>query len=173
MQGFFGGINWSFPTWDLFIFIFFVVSVVLYGLALGRDRILAILFSIYISLAVASNLPFINERTAERFGFGPVFVLKLFVFAVGIVGLFLLFSRMGILSSFTENASIFHITIFSILHVGLLISIILSFLPPTAVESLAGFTRTLFTSEIARFLWILAPIGAMFLVKNKAPEIKG
>lgn len=172
MQGFLGGINWSFPTWDLFIFIFFIVSVVLYGLALGRDRILAILFSIYISLAVVSNLPFINERTAEKFGFGPVFVLKICVFAAGVVGLFLLFSRMGLLSSFTENASFFHITIFSVLHVGLLISIILSFLPPDALESLASFTRTLFTSDMARFLWILAPIAAMLLVKPKTSEIK-
>lgn len=170
IEGFLGGINWSIPSWDLFIGLFFIIAVVLYGLALGRDRILVILLSIYIALAITSNLPFITERTAEKFGFGTVFVLKIVVFSAAVVFLFFLFSKIGFFSSFTQTASIFHVGMFSVLHVGLLISIILSFLPETAIETLASFTRTLFISDLAKFLWILAPIVAMFLVKKSSGE---
>lgn len=169
MESFLGGINWSFPTWDLFIYIFFAASIIFYGLILGRDRILIILFSIYISLAVASNLPYINDTFAKKFGFGPVFVMRLFVFAAFMVGLYLLFNKMGLLSTFSENAGIFHIGIFSVLHVGLMISIILSFVPQEAL-SLSDFTKTLFTSDFSKFLWIVAPLAAMFLVRQEPKE---
>lgn len=169
MEGFLGGINWSFPTWDLFIYIFFVASIIFYGLVLGRDRILVILFSIYISLAVASNLPYINDTFAKKFGFGPVFVMKLFVFLLFVVGLYLLFSKMGLLSSFSENASLFHIIIFSVLHVGLLISIVLSFVPQESL-GLSDFTKTLFVADFSKFLWIVAPLVAMFLVRRERED---
>jgi len=37
---------------DLFIILFFVIAAFLYGFSLGRDRIVAILVSIYMGLAV-------------------------------------------------------------------------------------------------------------------------
>lgn len=170
MEGFLGGVNWSFPTWDMFILLFFVISVILYGIVLGRNRILVILFSIYISLAITSNLPYINDTISEKFGFGPVSVMKIAVFSASIIILYVLFSKMGFLSSFSEKASLFHIAIFSFLHVGLLISTILSFLPPTALLSLSDFTRTLFTDDLARFIWIIAPLAAMFMIKPEETE---
>ena len=36
-------LNFASPTWDLFIILFFVVVSLLYGMSLGRDRILAII----------------------------------------------------------------------------------------------------------------------------------
>jgi hypothetical protein len=165
--GLLANINWSVPTWDLFILLFFITAGILYGFTLGRARVLFILMSLYIGLAVASNLPFITEKTSQRFGLGSVSALRIIVFAACVVGLFILFTRLGALSSFSGQTSIFHIILFSFLHVGLLISIILSFLPETAVVSLAPLTKNVFTSDMGKFLWILAPIGAMFLVKKE------
>ena len=169
MEAFLGGINWSFPTWDMFIYIFFLSSIILYGFILGRDRILIILFSIYIALAVSSNLPYINDEIAKKFGFGPVFVMKLFVFAAIVAGLYILFSKIGLLSTFSETAGVFHVALFSILHIGLIISVILSFVPQEAL-GLSDFTKNVFVSDIARFTWILAPLIAMFLVKHEERE---
>jgi len=162
-----GGINWSFPTWDLFIFMFFVASIVFYGVALGRNRILVILISLYISLAITSNLPYLNEQISKQFSFGPVFVLKLFVFGCSMIVLYSLFTRLNLLSSIREKANIIHVSILSILHIGLIISIILSFLPPETLNLFSSLTRIIFISDIARLLWILAPIVAMFLIQTK------
>jgi len=169
VEAFLGGLNWSFPTWDMFIYIFFFASIILYGFILGRDRILIILFSIYIALAVSSNLPYVTEQISKKFGFGPVFVMRLFIFAGIVAGLYIMFSRIGLLSTFSETAGVFHVVIFSVLHIGLIISIVLSFVPQEALN-LSDFTKNLFLSDFAKFMWILAPLGAMFLVRHEPKE---
>ena len=58
-------LNWLQPTWDLFIILFFLIAALVYGIALGRDRILVIMVSIYMALAVVNYIPFINEFTAN------------------------------------------------------------------------------------------------------------
>src|SRR5512143_4108673 len=74
------GINWAAPTWDLFIVLFFVVTVFLYGLSLGRDRIIVILVSIYMALAVVSNAPYIGSlRTTDNSDQYFAFRLAIFV----------------------------------------------------------------------------------------------
>lgn len=161
-----GQVNWGMPTWDLFILIFFAAFVVLFGLTLGRSRILTVLLSTYTGLAVVSNLPYITPEVSEKFGLGPVFVLKLVVFGAVLVVSFFFLARMGILPE-TGVAHLPHIALFSVLQAGLLISIILSFVPSSTAGSLAGITRTFFISDIARFLWILVPIVAMFLIKRE------
>lgn len=171
MDSFLASVNWEIPSWDLFIYLFFIISVALYGFSLGRERIWVIMVSVYMSLAIAQNLPFINEDLSDKLNLGPVYILRLLVFAVCVFVLFYLFSKMGALAGFAGKASVAHIAIFSVLQVGLLISIILSFLPPDAIDMLSDFTRQVFTSDLARFLWIVAPIGAMLLVKpQEAPE---
>lgn len=159
-------INWSVPSWDLFIYLFFVVAVILYGMALGRERVLSILISIYIGLAISSNLPFLNEKTAAKIGVSSVFTLKLLVFAAALVIGFYVFSRAGALVSLSAGSKITHIFIFSVCQVGLLVSVILSFLPTTVIDSFLPLTRQLFATELARFLWILAPLAAMFFAKR-------
>ncbi len=166
-------VSWSVPTWDLFILIFFVVFVVLFGLTLGRSRILTALLSTYIGWAVVSNLPYLTEETSQKFNLGPVFVLKLVVFGAVLVISFFFLIRAGILPEGGEGVShLPHIFLFSVFQAGLLISIVLSFLPPSTANSLAGITRTFFVSDIARFLWILAPIVGMFLVKKESESNK-
>ncbi|MBU1119453.1 hypothetical protein KKH43_06245 [Patescibacteria group bacterium] len=164
------GLNWGVPTWDLFIGLFFVISVFVYGLSLGRERILVILVSIYIAFAVSSNLPFINEKMSQKFNLGPVFVMRTLVLLVFIVALFFLFSRMGLFTTLSAKTSLPIVVLFSILHVGLFISIVLSFMPTTVVENLSSMTRVVFTSEIGHFAWLVAPIGAMYLVKYSEPR---
>ena len=164
------GLNWAAPTWDLFILLFFVAAGVLYGLTLGRARVLFVLMSLYIGLAISTNLPFINEESSQRLGFGSVAFLQIAVFLVCMVGLFLLFARAGALSTFSSDAGIVQIIVFSFLQVGLLISTVLSFLPETALASLGPFTKTLFATDNARFLWMLAPLVAMFFMKKKGGE---
>jgi len=104
---------------------------------------------------------------SKKFGLGPVYFLQLIVFFGCIVGLFFLFSRMGALSGFSGSPSLPVIGLFSVLHVGLLISTVLSFLPTTALSELSPMIKFAFTSDITHFLWILAPIGALYLLRQK------
>lgn len=162
-------VNWNLPSWDLFIIIFFVLAILIYGMSLGRERVLAVLVSVYISLAITTNLPFINEKMSQKFGLGPVFVLQILAFFASVAGVFFLLSRVGALTGFVGKPSIPVIALFSILQVGLLISCVLSFLPTTALAYLSPMVKFAFASDIGRFLWILAPIGALYLIRQKEP----
>lgn len=165
--GFLSNVNWDVPTWDLFIGIFFVITALIYGLSLGRERVLVILVSIYMAFAVASNLPFINEEVAQKFNFGPAFVMRTVVFLVLIAALFFLFSRMGLFMSSGSRTSLPLVALFSILHVGLFITVIFSFMPAAFISGVSETTQVLFDSDMGRFLWILSPVIALYLAKSK------
>ncbi|MBU1180181.1 hypothetical protein KJ885_04515 [Patescibacteria group bacterium] len=164
-----GGFDFTAPSWDLFILIFFVVAVFIYGFSLGRNRIVVILIAIYMALAVVNTAPFIDKwvERAISIDIGQVFAFKLGLFLIVFALLFFLFSRSTLLHSVSGNerrGSWWQIPIFSILHIGLLLSIALSFLPADALWSLSPFTREVFTSDIGKFVWITLPIGAMIIL---------
>lgn len=160
--------DWSNPTWDLFIILFFVVAALLYGLSLGRDRIVVILVSIYMALAVVNAAPYIKDLETT-ISFNQAFAFKVSTFLGLFVILFFLLSRSALLRVFGEGSrgAWWQVILFSFLHVGLLISIVLSFVPPEVNDHLAPLTRQIFTTEAARFAWILLPILAMAVVRNK------
>ncbi|MEA3272831.1 MAG: hypothetical protein U9P90_04160 [Patescibacteria group bacterium] len=161
-------IDFSAPSWDLFIVLFFVVAVLLYGLTLGRDRVLTILISIYMALAVVNTAPYLSTLKAEV-NLGQMFALKVVAFLGLFVILFFLLARSALLHNFSKGGlgSWMQVFIFSVLHVGLLTSATLSFLPITAVEHLAPTTQLVFTSDMGRFAWIILPIIAMILLKDR------
>lgn len=178
-SNFMQNIDWTRPTWDLFIILFFVVAAFLYGLSLGRDRIITILVSIYMSLAIVEHTPFlksesfqhsINNVTSQFF----VFQISAFVFLF--IVLFLIISRSALIKTIASSDKAgpwWQVFIFSILHVGLLVSIILSYLPAEAVNNvLAPLTRQVFTTQFAQSAWILGPVLAMLVFKGGASEKK-
>ncbi|MFA5106862.1 MAG: hypothetical protein WC497_00880 [Patescibacteria group bacterium] len=168
-SSFIANIDWSKPSWDLFIILFFVVAVFLYGLSLGRDRIVVILVSIYMALAVVTTAPYIGNFSTEV-GVNQFFVVRISMFLGVFILLFLLLSRSALLQTIAaadKKGGFFQIMVFSILHVGLLISITLSFLPPDSINGLSPLTRTIFASEVGRFIWIVAPIVLMILLKSE------
>lgn len=166
-------IDFTNPTWDLFVVLFFIIGAFLYGFSLGRDRIIVILVSIYMSLAVINTIPLINGDASVSVG--DVFAFKLTGFFVLFLFLFFLFARSGLLRTIAvgDNSGRWHhILIFSILHVGLIISIAMSFLPPEYLDNFAPQTQQIFVSEIGQFIWIIAPIFFMAVIKRDGEEKK-
>ncbi len=161
-------INWASPSWDLVIVLFFVVTVFLYGMSLGRDRIIVILMSIYMALAVISNAPLANLGNGTV-SVGSWFAFRVTAFLGLFVLLFFLLSRSALMKTFGNLASgsWWQVFLFSVFHVGLLVSITLSFLPPEAANHLAPLTRHVFASQMGKFLWIVAPILAMAVIKGE------
>ncbi|MBI4093218.1 MAG: hypothetical protein HY420_04815 [Candidatus Kerfeldbacteria bacterium] len=174
VQSFVANVNWAQPSWDLFIVLFFIIAGFLYGLSLGRDRVIVILVSIYMALAVVNTAPYIGNLQADV-GLASVFVFRISAFVALFIALFLLLARSALLQTIANadsKGSWWQVMVFSFLHVGLLISIVLSFLPASASNHLAPVTRSFFVSETARFLWIIGPILAMIMIKGGAAERK-
>ncbi|MFC1663415.1 hypothetical protein ACFL04_04645 [Patescibacteria group bacterium] len=174
VSSFLSNIDWATPTWDLFIILFFIVAAFVYGLSLGRDRIIAILVSVYMALAVVNAAPFLSNNdtvnTVSNF-----FLLPLSTFIGLLILLFFLLSRSALLAtvaSSDEKGSWWQVLLFSFLHVGLIISVILSLLPVSFIEALSPLTQNIFASETAKFLWIALPIVAMLLIRGGASDKK-
>lgn len=173
-NNFLASIDWSKPSWDLFIVLFFIVAGFLYGLSLGRDRVIVILISVYMALAVVNMAPFIGDFRST-IGADQFFGFRVSTFLVVFILLFFLMSRSALVSTVASSdtrGSWWQVLVFSFLHVGLLISITLSFLPPTASAHLAPLTQKIFVEDIGRFVWIVAPIVAMILLKGGAADKK-
>jgi hypothetical protein len=162
------GISLNSPSWDLFIILFFVVAVVLYGFALGRSRILTLLFSIYVAYTVISEAPFLQNPSAFSLQVDQFFVLRVSGFVGLFIVLFFVMSRSALSTlSDDDDGAWWHVIIYSILHVGLLLSLTLSFLPPAVIDSLAPITRTVFVNEWSRFGWVFAPVVAAMVFRKR------
>jgi len=172
-------IDWTRPTWDLFIILFFVVAAFLYGLSLGKDRIIVILVSVYMSLAIVEHAPFLNSdgfRESINNVVNQFFVFQITAFIFLFILLFLVITRSALLKTIASSDSPgkwWHVMLFSVLHVGLLVSIILSYLPKESVEQvLAPLTQRVFTTDLAQSFWMIAPVAAMIVFKGGASEKK-
>lgn len=158
MPGVVGQVNWATPSWDIFVVIFSLVAVFLYGLSLGRDRLIVILVSIYITFAVIASAP-------VDWVFADDFTAKAVAFPILLVVIFFLLTRTSLASVFGRLASgnLWQVFLFSVLHVGMIISLTIYFLPGSAIEGLHPLTQFLFAGNIARLLWVTAPVAALAL----------
>lgn len=157
-------VNWLEPTWDLFIILFFVVASLIYGVSLGRDRIIVILVSIYMALAIVNHIPFLTGVNSAGVSLNDMFALRVSVFLGVFVLLFFFMSHSALMKTFghtTSQGKFWHVMIYSFLHVGLLISVTLSFFPTDLANILSPLTQTIFMSDIARALWVTLPVVAM------------
>lgn len=157
-------VNWLEPTWDLFIILFFVVASLIYGVSLGRDRIIVILVSIYMSLAIVNYMPFLTGVNSAGVSLNDTFALRVSVFLGVFILLFFFLSHSALMKAFghaTTQGKFWQVMIYSFLHVGLLISVTLSFFPADLANVLSPFTQSIFMSDIARAIWVTIPVVAM------------
>jgi len=168
-------INWAQPNWDLFIILFFVVAAFLYGLSLGRDRVIVILVSIYMGLAIVNTAPYLNDFSAEV-SFNNASIFKVTIFLGIFIALFFLLSRSALLHTIAASDSPgrwWQSILFSFFHVGLMISIIMAYLPKDIVNNVSEGMRNLFISDPAKFFWLVAPIVVMVLIRKGKKSIEG
>lgn len=157
-------VNWLEPTWDLFIILFFVVASLIYGVSLGRDRIIVILVSIYMALAIVNHIPFLTGVNSAGVSLNDTFALRVSVFLGVFILLFFFLSHSALMKTFghsTSQGKFWQVMIYSFLHVGLLISVTLSFFPTDLANVLSPFTQAVFISDIARAIWVTIPVVAM------------
>lgn len=167
-MGFLANINWAQPSWDLFIVLFFIVAAFLYGLSLGRDRIIVILVSIYMALAIVNTAPYLNDFSAE-ISVNNASIFKVSVFIGIFLAIFFLLGRSALIHTIASNDSPgrwWQSIAFSFFHVGLILSILLGYLPQDMVNNVSQEMRNLFISDPAKFFWLVAPIVIMVLIRK-------
>lgn len=172
------GLDVNTPSWDLFIFLFFIIATFVYGFTLGRSRIMVLLVSTYMALAVihAATLPggilgpdFGATAGSLTVGSSPFFIVQITAFVGMMLLIFFFLSNSALRRAFAAadiQGKVWQIIAFSLLHAGLLVASVLSFVPPERRDALLGITQGMFATDTALFFWTIAPIIVMMFVKD-------
>lgn len=159
------------PSWDLAITVFFLIGVA-FGYILQREKIIATLLSVYVSLAVtqvfAGNVfeffqgdKVIFDKVWIRSGTTP-FTIKVVLFMAVIM---LLSTKGGISGSKAKGIlSPIEIIILSFLTTGLMLSSIFFFMAPEAREAFMASSRL--ASLVIKYypLWVITPVIALVVL---------
>ncbi len=159
--------------WDLFILLIFLVAVLVYGFFLGRNRMIILLLSSYFSLAITQVLPWSRLSSWAWLGIGqePSSSLQIIIFSALIVLFYFLIPR-SVLSSTLRvrkrgQASWLQIFLLSIVQVGLLIMVVLSFLSAETIANFDFIVKRVFIGPEAQFIWITLPILVINIMRRK------
>ena len=156
--------NWHTPTWDLFIMLFWLVAGVVYAFAAGRGRLLTILMSVYIAKLLVVEAPFLTTELSKHTNIPVVSLQQMATFGVIFLVLFFFLGRYGFKSAMDGRhlSSLPFSIIFGILQIGLLISVVIGFLPSSVVGSFDPLIRFVFVENWAPFFWLVTPL--VFLI---------
>jgi len=157
------------PSWDLFLAIFFIVSIG-YSFVLQRDKVVVTLLAIYVGIVMANVLgePIgsifngdkeVADQLFIRANASP-FTVQAAIFFLTVI-LVTIRSGLGVGSSRRSSLSAFELAIFSFLNSALILSAVFSFMAPEAQAQMSE------TSRIAKAIigretwWMLAPLIAL------------
>lgn len=152
---------------NILIGLLFVVVIAVYGFFLDPHNRLISLLSIYIGLSMVKFFPF--ERW-DIFGWN-MWLLELVLFLAAMVSTVLILSLTHLFKIIYVKNFIkrwWEAGISGFLHSGLLVSVILSFLPAKFLTQFSPWFLNIFISEKARFWWVILPIVGLLLMRHKS-----
>lgn len=157
--------NWHSPSWDLFIILFWIVAGILYAFVSGKGRILAILVSVYMAKLLVIEAPFLHKLVNAKLNIVTLSLQHLATFGALFAFLFFFLSRYGFRTSAegkTGSSLLFGVP-FAILQIGLLINVVMGFIPPTVQETLHPLIRYIFIQNGVSFIWLVAPVAYLIV----------
>jgi len=156
-------VSGSRPSYGTLLIALFLVLAVISTLKQGRSGVVLSIVSLYMSIAVSNFLPFLNlEVSGFKVENYPLMKVGLFVIIFLLIYFFLSHSSLG----YTEGgrSTLLNTIILSLLAAGLLVSTVSVMLPPEIKKDLTGIAQIVFVNELARFIWVLAPIVFTVLI---------
>lgn len=156
--------NWHSPSWDLFILLFWLVASVLFAFAAGRGRMLTILVSTYMAQLLVIQAPFFSNAVSDKLNIAMATLSQLAAFVILFFIFFVFLNRYAFRSSIDGRQIIAlpFVLIFTVLQVGLLINIVVSYLPDHVQNSMSPLIQLVFLHPNAGFIWLLLPV--VFLI---------
>jgi hypothetical protein len=145
---------------DIMLLFVLVFISFLFGMFIGRHKLIAVLVNIYVSYALVNVIP-------ANFFSDPTY--RALVFLILIVGLTLLGKRMfDIYISGAGSGFLWRIFAMSFLEVVLLLSIVISLLPKKeALSYVSASSYGYLATDPMKLIWMIAPLVFMFFVQRR------
>jgi len=154
-------------SWDWIMALVFLGVALVYGLSMGKNRLVIVTLGVYLSYFITRAIPW-KELTFLGMPNGPDSTAQIFIFLALALGFFFAIPHSAFRNSLRlggrGRGAWWQILILSILQIGLILALSISFLPIKTVAFLSPLARLIFIGASAQFLWLLLPILAiMFL----------
>lgn len=153
----------SHPTWDVVLVFAMLAIGFFYGISTGKKKAVTAMIYTYIAYAVFSAIPI--GRFSALIQVKDEFFIRIGAFTVIFIVLLFVFGR-GRARGFARPGAWWQIFILSFAQVGLMIHILLSFLPGEKIAALAPLTRTVFANPDLRIWWFLVPLVLLAFLKR-------
>lgn len=161
-------VNFSQPSWDIFLAIFFIGAIFLYGFTAGKSRLIIGIISLYISLVLEKIIPYAwIEGSLNKIGasFLPFYVFKIIIFVLVFSFVVFVFSKRSFYR-IGDRQKWWQVIVFSFLQFGFFMSIVLVFLPVEILNNFLPLSYYFFASDLARIVWTITPAMAIILLRN-------
>ena len=155
------------PTWDVLLLLFFFAAIFIYGLVVGRNRIIVLLLASYPAVLISEQIPYPNSFLESLNVLQAIF-LKSFSFFVLVLFIFWILGKAGFSrKELTKKTG--QVILLSFIGVGLWASIIFGYVISLNAEiiKLAPLTQLLFGSNLAHLVWLIFPIGALYWFEKR------
>ena len=172
MTNLLASVNLNIASWELILMLFLAGVGVLLGLAIGKEKIFVLLLGGYISFALMNVFSF-KKIFPALFKKEENFVVLIVVF-VALVGLIYFILSRSILKSAIKRKtkSIIQSLFLGIFLIGMLISIIFSFLPKDLLAAFSLSVKNIFNTSTARLLWLVIPLIFIGIFKGSGSKSK-
>ena len=139
---------WSHPTWDVVLIFALLAIGFFYGVSTGKRKAVTAIIYTYVT-----------------FGLKDEFFLKIGLFTILFILLIFIFGRTRT-RGFVRPSAWWQIFLLSFTQVGLMIHILLNFLPPEKIAMLAPLTKNVFANPSLHVWWFLGPMGLLIFLKR-------
>jgi len=154
-------------SWDWIMALVFLGVALVYGFSMGKNRLVIVMLGSYLAYFITRAIPW-KELTFLKMPAGPDSTVQIFIFLALVLGFFFAIPHSAFKSSLRlggrGRGAWWQILILSILQIGLILALVISFLPIKTLAVLSPLAKSIFIGGLAQFLWLLLPILAiMFL----------
>ena len=167
VMGQLASVNFNITSWELIILLFLIGGGFLLGILIGKNKIFLMLLGSYISSAILGVVP-IKKMFPNFFIQEENFVVLIILYLVLIGIVYFIFSRASKKARNRGFWSIFQIFFYALFLVGIVLSMVFSFLPKDLISQFSSLTLNIFNTSLARTLWFVIPLIFIGIFRRKA-----
>lgn len=149
------------------------IFLLLYGLSLGRTRALISLLAIYIAYVLQAMFPYFSELHSIIRISPELYVTRIFLFLLFYVLVFAILNRSLVKHRLTmKEFSFFWVSLISLLQLGILISVIVNFIPADRLDMFPEYLLGYFAEQRALFFWLTAPVVILITMRREGKRAR-
>ncbi len=154
-------------SWNSALVVLFILIIFFY-LGSGLGRTAKGIISVYVALAIVNTIIYFKPDGPEV-NVPGMLVVKLGSFVGLSILILMLISRFSFHSVIKVDlpGNIIERLIFSVFGAGMLIAILLSFMPPEIVSTLSPWMQKMFLSNAGLAAWLILPLICLLFVKHE------